>query len=440
MFRPQLSVIVPSFRNPRLLSEAVRNIWQQGIADLEILVVHDPANGAAPQLDSAARLITPHRAGISAARNAGLRQAAGEFVAFLDADDLWPGGTLSRLSAKLLGGDDEVVLGRTQNVARLIGVTDPCYDSPAQTFVSLSISAALFRRVAFERVGEFNEALTLAADHEWLLRAREGSTPITIEAEVTLIRRYQAANPAQLKAWTTLERRAPRHSQHLEVSVVIPAWNAARYLPDALASVAAQSVPVSEVLVVDDGSTDSTAALAEGLGGVVRVLRQEHAGAAAARNHGVQEARSEWVAFLDADDYWLPDRLAWQAAALRAEPALDVIYGCVQQFYSPDLDWPATAAHGEAAAVQPGIFPGTCLARREAFQRVGGLDQRPQAGEFIEWHGRAIQAGLRVKTLDEVLLRRRIHNADPEIRQRQALPDYVKDLRDSLDRRRAVRS
>jgi glycosyltransferase involved in cell wall biosynthesis len=440
MFGPQLSVIVTSFRDGEQLRGALHNIRQQGIAELEILILDDGSVEVPQQLEGPVCLVRQPRLGISAARNAGLHRALGEFVAFLDNDDRWPSGTLSRLTTKLLNSDDDIVLGRMQNVMPLEGgVPDSSYDSPAQTLVSMCISAAVFRRSVFERVGEFDEALSLSADHEWLLRAREAGVPITIEAEVTLICRRRAAGLAQLTAWPTLERRAPRQPRHLAVSVVIPAWNAERYLPDALASVAAQSLPASEVLVVDDGSTDLTTALAESFGGPIRVLRQSHAGAAAARNLGVREARSEWVAFLDADDFWLPDRLAWQAATLRAEPTLDVLYGCVQQFYSPDLGWPDTAAHEEAAAVQPGIFPGTCLLRKRAFEQVGEFDTTLQSGVFIDWHTRALDSGLRVRTIDEVLLRRRIHHTDAAARGRQAQPDYVRNLKDALDRRRTVR-
>ncbi|MGQ9606919.1 MAG: glycosyltransferase family 2 protein [Thermogutta sp.] len=110
------------------------------------------------------------------------------------------------------------------------------------------------------------------------------------------------------------------------VSVVIPVWNAARYLPETLRSVLRQTRPPEEIVVVDDGSTDASAAVAEGFGPTVRVLRQENRGESAARNRGIEAARGEWIAFLDADDLWHPDKLARQLAAVRAHAAVDCVH------------------------------------------------------------------------------------------------------------------
>ena len=105
-------------------------------------------------------------------------------------------------------------------------------------------------------------------------------------------------------------------NQSLSISVVIPAYNAEGCVVRAVESVLAQSRPAMEVIVVDDGSRDATAAVAERFGPAVRVLRQANGGPAAARNHGVREAGGEWIAFLDADDAWLPQKLERQAEKL----------------------------------------------------------------------------------------------------------------------------
>lgn len=106
------------------------------------------------------------------------------------------------------------------------------------------------------------------------------------------------------------------------VSVVIPCYNAERYLARAVESVLAQTRPADEVIVVDDGSTDGSAALARGFGGTVRAVSQPNGGVAVARNQGLALARGRWVAFLDADDEWFPHKLERQVAALEASPDL----------------------------------------------------------------------------------------------------------------------
>ncbi len=95
----------------------------------------------------------------------------------------------------------------------------------------------------------------------------------------------------------------------MKVSAIIPAYNRKNYLRRAIDSALAQTVPVDEIIVVDDGSTDGSAELVESLfGDRVRVVRQANTGVAGARRRGIQEARGEWIAFLDSDDEWLPDR------------------------------------------------------------------------------------------------------------------------------------
>ena len=105
-----------------------------------------------------------------------------------------------------------------------------------------------------------------------------------------------------------------------DVSVVIPTYNRARWLPDSVASVLAQTSSPAEVVVVDDGSTDETPAACRGFGDAVRFVRQGNAGAAAARNRGIREARGGWVAFQDSDDLWNPEKLEVQMAALARYP------------------------------------------------------------------------------------------------------------------------
>jgi glycosyltransferase involved in cell wall biosynthesis len=99
-----------------------------------------------------------------------------------------------------------------------------------------------------------------------------------------------------------------------KVSVVIPCYNGAPFLREALASVLAQTRSVLEVTVVDDGSTDDSAEIAASFGSPVRVIRQSNCGESVARNRGVRESRGDWIAFLDADDAWLPDRIEAQFA------------------------------------------------------------------------------------------------------------------------------
>jgi glycosyltransferase involved in cell wall biosynthesis len=213
------------------------------------------------------------------------------------------------------------------------------------------------------------------------------------------------------------------------ISVVIAVRDGARFLGEAIESVLRQTPAPREVLVVDDGSTDATAEVARGFGAPVRCLERPALGVAAALNHGVQTARGDLLAFIDADDLWSDDKLALQTAALRTRPELDVVFGHLVNF------------RGEGVRELPiaGVSRGTMLVRRDAFDRVGAFaDWRP--GEFVDWYARAVDAGLQTLMLPDVVLLRRVHDGNMGVRLRDARTEYARVLKTVLDRRRPERS
>ncbi len=143
------------------------------------------------------------------------------------------------------------------------------------------------------------------------------------------------------------------------ISVVIPAYNAARWLPRALASVQTQTLPVAEIIVVNDGSTDATAQVARKSSLSMRYVVQSNAGVSAARNRGIAEARHAWLAFLDADDEWLPHKLQRQMAILAADPQLRwcvSAYADVRDGTPPDTDAAARVARVLAGRTRLSFF------------------------------------------------------------------------------------
>lgn len=192
------------------------------------------------------------------------------------------------------------------------------------------------------------------------------------------------------------------------ISVIIPVHNGSRYLAAAIESVLAQTNSASELLVVDDGSTDNSQQVAADYGDRVTRLSLPHRGPAAARNAGVQQARGNWLAFLDADDLWLPERLACQLPVAAADPTAAVTGGW-ENFLSPDVE-PATSRTSLfAAGLQTAPMAGTLLIAKNRFLDVGFFDESLWAGEFIDWVLRARQAGVQFSAVPELILRRRIH-------------------------------
>lgn len=219
------------------------------------------------------------------------------------------------------------------------------------------------------------------------------------------------------------------------VTVVIPIFNCEKYIGEAIESVLAQTYRPIEVIVVDDGSSDGTAAAARRFSDVL-YCAQPHAGPGAARNRGVDLARGDLLAFLDADDVWMPEKLERQIAAFGADPALDMVLGRVEQFHSPDLDDQTRSRLAGAGTVLAGYAAGALLIKRASFLRVGTFTTAERVGEFIDWYARAMEHGLKSLVLPDIVLRRRIHRTNTVIREHDAKGDYVKILKASLDRRR----
>lgn len=219
------------------------------------------------------------------------------------------------------------------------------------------------------------------------------------------------------------------------VSVIIPTFNCARYLPEAIASAVGQH-PSIEVIVVDDGSSDDTADVVR-RGPAVTFLQQAHAGASAARNRGVATASGEFLSFLDADDVFAPGRISTQLAHLTAADGPDLSFGIVEEFVSPDLP-PAEQARFQPRGRMRGRVAGAMLVRRSVFNRVGPFSPVWRVGEFSDWYLRAGEAVLRSADIPEVVLRRRLHGSNISVRQRDARTDFARIMKESLDRRRQL--
>jgi glycosyltransferase involved in cell wall biosynthesis len=222
------------------------------------------------------------------------------------------------------------------------------------------------------------------------------------------------------------------------ISVVIPVWNCERYLGEAIESVLGQTRAPEEILVIDDGSTDGSRDVAERFAPRVRYRHKDHGGIGETRNAGVLMAQGELIAFLDADDLWVEDKLERQRALFEANPGLDMVFGLVEQFYSPEV-FPEADKLEEPRQVYTGKLAGTMLIRKESFYRVGLFGTGWKLGEFVDWYARAVEKGLASEILDRIVLRRRIHGTNTVIRERASQADYLKVLKAALDRRRSGR-
>ncbi len=455
---PLVSVIVPAYDAARFLPDAVASVRTQRYQPVEILVIddgsHDACERVVAELGAPVRYIRQEHAGPAAARNRGLELSRGEFIGFLDADDEWPEHKLSVQLARLLAEPElDLVLGRVRYVAMEDAeIPDYRFEGPDHVLSNVHLGGGLYRRRAFERAGNFDSSLQFCEDVDWFLRARELRLRMRILRPVTLIYRLHDHNmtrkkersnqflPVALKR--SIERRRAMGAAPLDrwfsydewwpgtpplVSVIVPVFNGARFVGQAIHTVLNQTYQPVEVIAVDDGSRDGTWDVLGSFGPRIRRARQEHAGQSVARNRGVELATGRYLAFLDADDLWPPDKLAAQVAILEEDAGCSLLLGHAEQFRE--------GAAGSSAPI-PGYVPGTLLTRREAWLRVGPFRSDVRVGEFLDWLSRARQAGLRERMDARTWLRRRIHGDNLGVREKDVRSDYLRLLKDAMDRRR----
>ena len=181
-----------------------------------------------------------------------------------------------------------------------------------------------------------------------------------------------------------------------EVSAIIPTWNRRELVLHAVRSVLAQTHRVDEIIVVDDDSTDGTAdALHAEFGDRVAIVRQGNAGVSAARNRGMALARGRYLALLDSDDEWLPEKTARQVAFLEAHPNFGMVLCDVERidaerrtidFLGRRAILPEDGWVLDRVLLNPALAPVSAMFRREVFADVGGFDESLRTAEDLDFH------------------------------------------------------
>jgi glycosyltransferase involved in cell wall biosynthesis len=217
-------------------------------------------------------------------------------------------------------------------------------------------------------------------------------------------------------------------------TIVVPVYNAEATLATALESALGQDYRPFEVVVVDDGSTDSTAEVARSFPDI-RYVHQENAGPSASRNRGVKEAEGELVAFLDADDELPPSKLSVQVGYLLEHPDVDCVLGRQEVDGEGEgaPEWIGRdSVHGDFAGV-PLI---SLVAARATLLELGGFDESLRIAEDRDLLVRMRERGLRIEFLPHVVLRRRFHGRNLSFERPEEHPVF-RSLKEKLDRARS---
>lgn len=201
-----------------------------------------------------------------------------------------------------------------------------------------------------------------------------------------------------------------------QISVIIPSYNCDRFLPEAIDSALAQTYQNREILVIDDGSTDQTSAVLQTYGDQIRAIHQPNQGVALARNHGIRQAKGEWIAFLDADDIFLPDKLTAQMTLAAAYPEVGIIHSGWQRIdvqgnqlmvVEPWRQVPELTL--ESWLRWKPVLPSAMLFRRHWLEQAGGFDPRFPPAEDTDLVLRLALMGCQSKWLPQVTVQYRQH-------------------------------
>jgi glycosyltransferase involved in cell wall biosynthesis len=221
----------------------------------------------------------------------------------------------------------------------------------------------------------------------------------------------------------------------IDVSVIIPAHNAALFICDAVDSALQQTGVTLEVIVVDNCSTDRTRQIVEHkYHSSVQVVHESRLGIGHARNAGIRLAAGEYIALLDSDDIWLPGKLRRQISELTSRPETGLVFCHGHEFRDPNLTSQQCTQFTCRPEPYAFLIPSALLAARTTFLEVGDFPDVP-VGEFIAWYGWAQSLGLQTFVIPEILVRRRVHARNTS-RGVNVATGYVQAAKWLMDRRR----
>lgn len=208
------------------------------------------------------------------------------------------------------------------------------------------------------------------------------------------------------------------------VSVIIPTFNYGHFIGDAIESALEQTYPIEEIIVVDNDSADDTEKVVRGFGDKVTYIKEKNLGVSAARNKGVEISKGELIAFLDADDTWLPQKIEKQVAKMLDDSAIGLVHCGIREFDSGSGETLAVYLDGSEGwvAEEVALFStptiigpgGTILVRRDVVDDAGGFDTRLTNGEDWEFCLRVAQK-YKVGFVAEVLVNYRNHGKNAHL-------------------------
>ena len=219
------------------------------------------------------------------------------------------------------------------------------------------------------------------------------------------------------------------------IQVITPVYNGAAFIGGAIASIQAQTYKNVKITLVDDGSEDDTVNIIEACAKTdnrISLIKQRHMGVQFALNAGLRITTADYVAFLDADDLWHPQKLEKQIQYLTAG-GFEMCF-CLMQEFQDSSTVSQLNRHRARANAMKGYSKSACLVRRTAFDKYGLFNEDVAIGDFVEWFSRVLRGNGTVKIIDETLAFRRVHNNNTMLNADKS--SFLRILKAHLDERR----
>jgi GT2 family glycosyltransferase len=477
---PLVSVILPVHNGEGFLAEAIESVLAQDYRPIEIIVIDDGSTDATARIavgfEDRVRYYHQPNAGPAAARNFGVREANGEFIAFIDADDLWPGDKLAtHMRCFQAYPALEIVQGLIRRI-RLRGAARAQGDGPDVDFLFFysNLGSMVMRRSVFERIGYFEAGLAYHEDTDFWLRAREQAVPILALRRLTLIYRIHGANlttdqDVRTTGFLNIIRRSigrrrrasgfvkgidrllllPDLRQDLQeaqrgeskapeswplVSIILYAGWSAGSFDRALASIVLQDYRPTELLIVGarpDYMSPKTMPRFEHV-----ELMDASSDLASGLNAAIERAHGELVCFLDSGAEWAAGKLHIQAAYLLEHSNAGYVASRSRQILLPDLKYPAGLIDSFAFRKELGDLLGTLMVRRATFTQVGGFGIGLPGLEETDWFLRATDKGVPRAMLPNTLLLRSV-SPDSRVEDTERMKvALLESVRSSIRRKR----
>lgn len=462
-----VSVIIPYYNASDTIERGLQSIINQSAflsnsVPYEIIIVDDGSRASESKKVkrlqkniSFVLISTEINCGPSSARNLAIKNAKGEFIAFLDADDEWPLYKIENQLYQIEVNQLDISGGRIKYIFDKID-RETIDLSADDTINHIHLGTILVKSDIFSQNLFFDEELRYSEDWDWWLRVIEKKLKISISEEVYL---HYYRHGRNMTTDTTLtevnllqvfhksikRRNSNRVLPQIRdfrteipdplISVVLPVHNGEQYLTNTLNSIKKQSYKNIELIVINDGSTDQSERMLLDFDYPIQYYHQKNEGVAQARNKGIRESKGNFVAFIDQDDEWHPDKLQLQINELKSNPYLGFIT-CKQEIKISGNQTTVKYIKRELIEKPHKTYvPSAILVRKHILLSVNGFNPIYQLGSDTDLISKMRDRGVNEGFIDRVLLLKWHHDKNESKQVEQSQKELLKALHEHLKRK-----